>query len=117
MWSYYYDWVDWIVAHFEGSEWKWGSGGDVNGGQGKEGGMGRDWSGQQVSCVLYAATSTTNAPPLKENPDKLAHEVPRMCERLKQILDVPRSDGTHLGGATILHVVPTKNHMKGCKQR
>ena len=78
--------------------------------------MGRVWSGQQVSCMLYAATSTNVAPPLKENPDKLVHEVPRVCERLKQIFDVPRDDGTHLGGATILHVVPTKNHMKGCKQ-
>ena len=32
-------------------------------------------------------------------------------------MDDPHGDGTHLGGATILHVVPTQIHIKGCKQR
>ena len=63
--------------------------------------MGRDRSGQQVRCLLYAAT-LTNAPLPYAKPGKLSHEGPRASERLKQILDVFPGDGIQFGGATIL---------------
>ena len=72
--------------------------------------MGKDCRGQQECSKLYVATST-DAPPPPAKPGKRAHEGPRACERLKQIWDVPSGDGTHSGGATILHFQPSHMHV------